>query len=436
MPSDKPTTKPKVFCVMPCASVPVPAAWRALNEAAARYGNVIIDAPDRNPRDVNRNIIVSRFLLRTDADWLLMVDSDTTIPVDAIEKMLSLRKSVVCGVQPLILGASSSLVANVMPYPSADNPDPHWPNWLEWNADAKPHRIRWCGFGCVLMHRAVFGSFDWPWFHEDHGDRFGRNNVTEDVYFCRKAKRANIEVWCHPGVVCGHHKMVDLLDVVPRGMLRIGFEGEPEQYLEIPGWTPQEAEDLFRARASQVQDGATFVEVGVFHGRGLCCMAEWARYYKKRVQIHGIDHFEGSREIPLEYIDDMQTYCRANLSRAGFNGEVQLIDSDSAEGAALFADGSLDFVYVDAGHTEVEAARDIQSWIPKVKPGGVIAGDDFAVEFPGVVRAVNRLLPGAEVRGRVWAMRIGGTQSPWDRPQVEIDAEAEAMSEANAVAQI
>lgn len=407
-----PETKPKVFAVMPCATVPVPAAWRAFTEACSRYGNVVMDCPDRVPRDANRNVCVSRFLLRTDADWLLMVDSDTTIPVDAIEKLLSLKRSIAVGVQPLLLGGS--LVANVMPYPSDKNPDPSWPNWLEWNRECPPQRIRWCGFGCVLMHRSIFGAFDWPYFLEDHGDRFGRNNVTEDIYFCRKAHRSNLQIWCHPGVVCGHHKMVNLLDVVPRDMLRIGYEGEPEHYLGIPGWTPVEAEELFRAQVATARDGAEFVEIGVFHGRGLTCMAEWAKFYGKRIQIYGVDHFQGTRELPMEFVDGMESQCRANLNRAGINGEVKLIESDSAEAASRF--GQVDFAYIDAGHDEASARRDILAWLPKIRPGGVLAGDDYAVEHPGVVRAVNALLPNAEKRGRTWAIRIGGTESPWHRP--------------------
>lgn len=40
-------------------------------------------------------------------------------------------------------------------------------------------------------------------------------------------------------------------------------------------------------------------------------------------------------------------------------------------------DQSLDFVYIDGDHSYAAAKRDIVSWIPKVKVGGVICGHDI-----------------------------------------------------------
>ena len=47
------------------------------------------------------------------------------------------------------------------------------------------------------------------------------------------------------------------------------------------------------------------------------------------------------------------------------------------EAAERFADGSLDFVYVDASHKYADARADIEAWWPKVKAGGLMAGDDY-----------------------------------------------------------
>jgi hypothetical protein len=39
---------------------------------------------------------------------------------------------------------------------------------------------------------------------------------------------------------------------------------------------------------------------------------------------------------------------------------------------------------------------DIASWLPKIKPGGWLSGDDYDEEkWPDVVRAVREGLPGA-----------------------------------------
>ena len=45
--------------------------------------------------------------------------------------------------------------------------------------------------------------------------------------------------------------------------------------------------------------------------------------------------------------------------------------------ARAFADGALEFVYVDATHLYADAARDLAAWWPKLRVGGVMAGDDY-----------------------------------------------------------
>lgn len=43
-----------------------------------------------------------------------------------------------------------------------------------------------------------------------------------------------------------------------------------------------------------------------------------------------------------------------------------------------FEDGSLDFVYIDANHSEPYVSQDINEWAKKVKKGGVVSGHDYA----------------------------------------------------------
>lgn len=42
-----------------------------------------------------------------------------------------------------------------------------------------------------------------------------------------------------------------------------------------------------------------------------------------------------------------------------------------------FADNSLDFVYIDGDHSFYNATQDIELWSKKVRPGGIISGDDY-----------------------------------------------------------
>jgi len=49
---------------------------------------------------------------------------------------------------------------------------------------------------------------------------------------------------------------------------------------------------------------------------------------------------------------------------------------------------NVNFIYVDGNHKYAFVKKDIELYYPKVKPGGVIGGDDFCGNFVGVVRAV------------------------------------------------
>jgi len=80
--------------------------------------------------------------------------------------------------------------------------------------------------------------------------------------------------------------------------------------------------------------------------------------------------------------------CRARLAPY----DVTIIKEYSVDAANKIADASLDFVYIDGAHDYENAKADIKAWAPKVRVGGIIAGDDF-YDFPsgkgGVMRAAT-----------------------------------------------
>jgi predicted O-methyltransferase YrrM len=67
-------------------------------------------------------------------------------------------------------------------------------------------------------------------------------------------------------------------------------------------------------------------------------------------------------------------------------GKAELIRCTSLEGGTKFTDLSLDFVYLDGDHSAVNVKKDIDTWFPKVKPGGIIGGHD-AIEA-GVMQGI------------------------------------------------
>lgn len=73
-------------------------------------------------------------------------------------------------------------------------------------------------------------------------------------------------------------------------------------------------------------------------------------------------------------------------------GSVCVHRNDSA-GAVAGVDGLVDFVYVDGDHTYEAVADDLRLWWPKVRPGGLVVGDDYNLGGwwgDGVIRAFNQ----------------------------------------------
>lgn len=70
-------------------------------------------------------------------------------------------------------------------------------------------------------------------------------------------------------------------------------------------------------------------------------------------------------------------YQRMVRAATKYNGRCKVLRATSEEAAPKFADGSLDFCYLDAQHDYPSIKRDLELWAPKVKPGGILAGHDW-----------------------------------------------------------
>jgi len=88
---------------------------------------------------------------------------------------------------------------------------------------------------------------------------------------------------------------------------------------------------------------------------------------------------------------------------AAFGERAEIHRATSAEAAPSFADGSLDFVYIDAQHHYEAVCEDLALWFPKLRPGGLFAGHDYLDglvdgDLFGVKRAVDEFAEGQGLR--------------------------------------
>lgn len=72
--------------------------------------------------------------------------------------------------------------------------------------------------------------------------------------------------------------------------------------------------------------------------------------------------------------------------------------------ADIIKNDSLDLVFIDANHSYEYVKTDIVKYIPKLKSNGLLTGHD--IDYPGVNRAVNELIPEYDVGpNNVWVRR-------------------------------
>lgn len=130
-------------------------------------------------------------------DYLFCVDSDIVLPNDTLGKMLNANKDIITGcyvqrtnTNTLELFEKNGL-GGVRPIPTQ--------NILP----ARLMEVDACGFGCVLINSNVLKLMPYPHFvYTEALDH--KNTISEDIYFCSKAKSLGYKIWADTSIICNH----------------------------------------------------------------------------------------------------------------------------------------------------------------------------------------------------------------------------------------
>jgi len=117
-------------------------------------------------------------------------------------------------------------------------------------------------------------------------------------------------------------------------------------------------------------------EIGSWTGFSTSVLANLVKQYNGK--LYAIDWFKGSPEsnlIELRFIP-ARLVLDYNLKMFDVAGNVEVMETTSAEAVKSFDDESLDFVFIDGDHRYVGVKQDIDLWFPKVKVGGILSGHD------------------------------------------------------------
>jgi hypothetical protein len=141
--------------------------------------------------------------------------------------------------------------------------------------------------------------------------------------------------------------------------------------IEIPNVGRNELADLFHEL--DLKRGA---EIGVAAGE----YSEIIMSKNPQLEaMYGVDqHFPYEGYIDYQRLGTFNSLEEQAHARLDKYPNYHFIKKLSLDAALDIPDESLDFVYIDANHSEPYVSQDINAWTPKVRKGGIVAGHDYA----------------------------------------------------------
>jgi hypothetical protein len=194
--------------------------------------------------------------------------------------------------------------------------------------------------------------------------------------------------------------------------------------LTIPGWMP-EAELLTLERlARTVPGGGTAVEVGPFCGRSSWCLAN---SMPASATLHCLDIWDpqehpytppaaAADEAPGADFGQADTVQRTEGSLENFLHytrdcpNIRPHRGRSPQDFGAWPLASANLVFLDGIHHNPFFAADLFHWLPRVKPGGILCGDDCARSHPDVLWTVHDAAKDLGLQfmvvGRIWIVPV------------------------------
>lgn len=165
-------------------------------------------------------------------------------------------------------------------------------------------------------------------------------------------------------------------------------------------------DDVRRQLLAQMPKHGVCAEIGVWKG----AFTEHILATTEPARLHLIDPWQfdggaanqwfGGRSGHAKAQPDMEQMYQSIVTRFGSRSNVVVHRATSSEIAPTLADDYFDWIYIDGNHSYDYVLADLRDYLPKVKRGGFLAGDDYwwgPEEQLPVKRAVQALLDAGQV---------------------------------------
>ena len=156
------------------------------------------------------------------------------------------------------------------------------------------------------------------------------------------------------------------------------------------------------------------VELGVDRGESYFAFCQSAQENKTGTRCFGIDTWRGDQHAG-DY--DETTFAQVSAhNRENYEGFSTLLRSSFDEALDSFEQESIDVFHLDGLHTEAAVRHDLDAWLPKIQPAGLLLLHDVDVRTKGF--GVWKVWAELQERGRSRTFHDGPGLGVWQKPPV------------------
>tara|TARA_Y100000389_G_C17465216_1_gene524870 strand:- start:2928 stop:3653 length:726 start_codon:yes stop_codon:yes gene_type:complete len=161
-------------------------------------------------------------------------------------------------------------------------------------------------------------------------------------------------------------------------------------------------EELFSVAYMQSLSGDV-VEIGSFQGKSTFFLGSAVKF-SGNGKMFAIDHFKGNvgkekfYKVRKDDLSDLEDGFKKNIKKAFLENTVTLINQPNDKAANYIKDNTIRLLFIDGDHTAEGIAKDLDLFVNKLKKNAIIAFDDYANTFPGVIEVTNRFIKSHNIK--------------------------------------
>ena len=157
------------------------------------------------------------------------------------------------------------------------------------------------------------------------------------------------------------------------------------------------------------------VELGTDRGESYFCFCQSVLENNTGTRCFAVDNWRGDLHVGGY---DEATYRQVvGHNEKHYREFSTLVRSDFDQALRRFEDNSIDLLHLDGLHTETAVRQDLERWLPKLRPGGILLIHDVTVRNRGF--GVWRVWEELCARGRSFTFEVGPGLGLWEKPPIQ-----------------